>query len=482
MAAVDQNKKELFESMPIPKALATLAVPTIISQMISVIYNMVDTFYIGRTGNPYMLAATSLSLTVMLLNISFSNLFGIGGGSLMARLMGQQRLEEARYVCAFSAYGAGAIAIIYSVLVGVFLHPLLRFLGASDDTIGFASQYTFYVVVIGCIFSTLSMTLAFLLRNTGYSGKASIGLSGGGILNMVLDPLFMFVILPRGMEVTGAAVATLISNVCACMYLLIAVKKASSTAPLSLKPSDALKITKQNRKNLFSVGVPSAILTGLFDIANVIMNILAAAHGDLTLAAIGIVMKIDRIPNGVNVGLSQGMLPLVAYNYASGDHDRMRRVIRFTRICGITVSLVCILLLEIFAKPVTHLFLSTSAGAEAAVATVALAAAFLRIRCVASPFAFLNYSSSYCMQAMGNGLGTMIHAICRQVAFYIPFMYILDKFFGEYGLPAALPAGEVLGAIVALILVHITTKKAEAAFAKKKAVEEGQASPKIEED
>ena len=181
------DKKYLFESMPIPRALATLAVPTIISQMISVIYNMVDTFYIGRAGNPLMLAATSISLTVMLLNISFSNLFGIGGGSLMARLLGQQRMDETRTVCAFSVYGAAAIAILYSAVIGIFQQPILRFLGASEDTIGFASQYTLYVVVIGCVFSTLSMTLAFLLRNTGYSGKASIGLSGGGILNMVLD-------------------------------------------------------------------------------------------------------------------------------------------------------------------------------------------------------------------------------------------------------------------------------------------------------
>jgi putative MATE family efflux protein len=479
MAAQTTDKKELFESMPIPKALATLAVPTIISQMISVIYNMVDTFYIGRAGNPFMLAATSLSLSVMLLNISFANLFGIGGGSLMARLLGQQRADETKSVCAFSTYGAAAVAVIYSVLVGSFLHPLLRFLGASDDTIGFASQYTFYVVVLGCIFSTLSLTLAFLLRNTGYSAKASIGLSGGGILNMILDPLFMFVILPRGMEVTGAAVATLISNVCSCIYLIITVKKASAASPLSLKPSDAAKISRENIKKLFSVGVPSAILTGLFDLGNVIMNILASAHGDLVLAGIGIVMKIDRIPNAVNVGLAQGMLPLVAYNYASGDHERMRKVIRFTRICGLTVSAACLILLEIFAKPVTQLFLNTSGGSiEAAAATVVLAATFLRIRCIASPFAFMNYSSSYCMQAMGNGLGTMVHAIIRQVVFYMPFMYILDKFFGANGLAAALPAGELCGGIAALILVHFTIKKAEASFAKKN----DSAAADIEED
>ena len=468
MAAQTTEKKELFESMPIPKALATLAVPTIISQMISVIYNMVDTFYIGRAGNPFMLAATSLSLSVMLLNISFANLFGIGGGSLMARLMGQQKMEDTKSVCSFSVYGAAAVSVIYSAIVGCFLHPLLRFLGASEDTIGFASQYTFYVVVIGCLFSTLSLTLASLLRNTGYSAKASIGLSGGGILNMILDPLFMFVILPRGMEVTGAAVATLISNVCSCIYLLITVKKASGSSPLSLKPSDAVKISKDNVKKLFSVGVPSAVLTGLFDLGNVIMNMLASAHGDLVLAGIGIVMKVDRIPNAINVGLAQGMLPLVAYNVASGDHERMRKVIRFTRICGLTVSVVCIILLEIFAKPVTQLFISTTSGnTEAAAATVVLAATFLRIRCLAAPFAFLNYSSSYCMQAMGNGLGTMIHAIIRQVIFYMPFMYILDKFFGANGLAAALPAGELFGGVIALILVHITIKKAVLRFSKK---------------
>ena len=146
----------------------------------------------------------------------------------------------------------------------------------------------------------------------------------------------------------------------------------------------------------------------------------------------------------------------------------MRKVIRFTRICGLTVSIVALILLEIFARPVTQLFLSTSNGSmEAAAATVVLAATFLRIRCIASPFAFMNYSSSYCMQAMGNGLGTMIHAIVRQVVFYMPFMYILDKFFGANGLAAALPAGELCGGIVALILVHFTIKKAEASFAKK---------------
>ena len=221
------SKQELFASTPVPKALVTMAVPTIISQLINLIYNMVDAFFIGRTGNSYMMAATSLTLTLVMMIAALSNLFGIGGGSLFARLMGVRKPEEARKVSAFSVYGAVCIGAVYSLLVGVFLDPLLRFLGASDATIGYARSYALVVIVIGSIPAILSQVLAHLLRNAGFSGQASAGLSGGGILNVLLDPLFMFVLLPKGQEVTGAAIATALSNTCACAYLLFAYRRAS---------------------------------------------------------------------------------------------------------------------------------------------------------------------------------------------------------------------------------------------------------------
>ena len=194
----DHAKKELFENVSVPRALATLAVPTIISQLINLAYNIVDAFFIGRTGNSYMMAATTLALTLTMMNVAFSNLFGIGGGSLVARLMGQKRLDEARRVSAFSVLSCLCFGVFYSVLIGLFLEPLLFFLGASAETIGYAKQYTMFVIVFGSVPSLLSLTLGHLLRNAGYSSKASFGLSGGGILNILLDPLFMFVILPRG--------------------------------------------------------------------------------------------------------------------------------------------------------------------------------------------------------------------------------------------------------------------------------------------
>ena len=248
------SKKDIFENLPVPKALATMAIPTIISQLINLVYNMVDAFFIGRTGNSYMVAATSLTLTLVMMNIALSNLFGVGGGSLVARLLGASQEEECKRVSAFSVYGAVAVSLLYSLLIGLFLHPVLYFLGASSETIGYASQYTMLVIVIGSVFSILSMTLAHLLRNAGYSSQASMGLSLGGLLNMGLDPLFMFVLLPKGNEVSGAALATLLSNIISCVYLLFTLKKATATAPLSLKLTDA----RQTKKTALSSSFPLA--------------------------------------------------------------------------------------------------------------------------------------------------------------------------------------------------------------------------------
>ena len=449
------SKTELFERVPISRALAAMAIPTIISQLINLIYNMVDAFFIGRTGNSYMMAATTVTLTLTMLNVAFANLYGVGGGSLIARLMGQKREEEGRKVSAYAIRGAILLGLGYSTTTGLFMDPILRFLGASDATAGFAGQYTLFVIVCGSVPAILSQTLAHLLRNTGHSSQASFGLSMGGVLNMALDPLFMFVLLPRGREVHGAAVATLISNVTACAYLLFAFRRASGKAPLTLDLRRAKGLAKELRRSLYTVGVPSAVLTGLFDLASVCVNKLAAAHDDLVLAAFGIVMKVERIPNAVNIGICQGMMPIVAYNYASGNRVRMRAAIRTARTCGLAVSAVSIALLEIFARPVSNLFLSTSAGdAAGALTTVAFAAAFLRVRCLAAPVQLINYHSSFSLQAIGNGRDTMLHACVRELGIYIPLMVLLDRLFGEMGLAAALPAGEGLAAIFALWLLH----------------------------
>ena len=455
-----ENKQELFERTPIGKALATMAIPTIISQLINLVYNLVDTFFIGRTGNSYMMAAVTVAFTIFMMTVAFSNLFGVGGGSLIARLSGVHDEENAKKVSAFSIAGAIVIALVYSAVIGLCMDPILYLLGASEQTIGFARQYTLVVVVIGNLPMILSATMAHLLRNAGYSKQASFGLGSGGVLNMILDPIFMFVLFPSGMEVLGAALATMLSNVFACTYLLIQMLRLSKSSPLTMDVRKARGIRKVDVTALFSVGVPSMVLTGLFDVANIFLNHLMSVYGDLELAAIGIVMKAERLPNAINLGICQGMLPIVAYNYASGNRKRMDSVIRLGRMVGLAIAAASLILFEIFAKPLIQLFMSTSGkNVENAVATIGLGVTFLQIRCLASPVQFLNYHSSYCMQAMGDGRDTLLHAIFRELVFYVPFMYLLNTLWGKTGLTAALIAGEGCGAVFALFLLNRWIRK-----------------------
>lgn len=459
-----QSKEELFSTVPIPRALATMAVPTIISQLINLIYNVVDTFFIGRTGNSYMVASVTVSFSVFMMTIAMGNLFGIGGGSLLARLMGQNRREDACRVCAFSFYGAIVISLVYSLLVGVFLTPLLQLLGASEATAGYARQYLWMTVILGTLPVVLSAVCGHLLRNAGYARQASIGLSGGGLLNIALDPLFMFVLLPSGWEVFGAALATFLSNVAACVYMLVMMGKVSRVAPLSMRLGQARAVRREDRKEIFAVGVPSALLNALFDVANVFLNALMAAHGDLPLAAIGIVMKAERLPNAVNVGISQGMLPIVAYNYTAGNRERMENVIRYARRCGLLISLASIVFFQLCASPIARLFMSVSGShAQQALETIAYATTFLRIRSLASPVQFMNFHTSFCLQAMGDGRDTLLHSVVRQMVFYIPFMFLLDRFFGVTGLASAVIAGESCSALFALVLLRRWLRKLERA-------------------
>ena len=452
--------KDLFENMPIPKAIAALAVPTVISQLIALVYNMVDAFFIGRTGNSYMIAGSALAYTIFLMTIAFSNMFGLGGGSLVARLSGIHEYDEARKVSSFSFFGAIVSALLYSLLIGLFMEPILILFGASPMTLGFAKEYTFIVVVLGNVPVILSTTIAHLLRNVGFSKQSSIGLSMGGILNIILDPIFMFVILPDGMEVVGASVATLLANIIACIYLMHIYRKASSSSPLSMNLSDAKTIRKRDVKELFAVGIPAAILTTLFDAANIVLNAITATYGDFMVAALGIAMKAERVAYSFNLGICQGMMPLLAYNYGSGNLKRMSDTIRIGRLIGLSACVASSLIILACASPIARFFMSTSAGnAEEAMITIGAAIIITRIRTAGLPSMFLNYHTSVCLQAMGNGRGTLIHAFVRELVFYIPFMFILNSLMGSTGLALSLFAGETCGAIYGLLALRNFLRK-----------------------
>jgi len=454
------DKKYIFAEMPVPKAIAKMAIPTIISQLINLVYSIVDTIFIGSVGNPYMVDATTLAFPIYLMTISFANLLGLGGGSLIARLIGRKQEEEAKKVSSFSLFYAFLVAALYSLIILVFLDPILNALGADSLDYIYAKQYTIFVVIIGSIPSIMSMVLAHLLRNTGRATASSLGLTIGGILNIILDPLFMFVLFEPGNEVMGAAVATVLSTTIGCLFLLIEFIKGSKSSPLKFKFRYIKEIKKESIKELFDIGIPAALLTAMIDVGNIVLQVLAKGHGNLALAAIGICMKAERIPNAINIGMCQGMLPMVAFNYAANNETRRREIVHKVRKYGLIISGICILLYTIFAEQVCNIFLSTQTGyVEDSTKTLEMAVLFLRIRCFNSPFQFLNFHSSNIMQGMGYGKGTLIHAITRILVFFIPLQLLFDYLWGMIGLASAFLVSEALSDIVAISLLNNFVKK-----------------------
>lgn len=423
------DKTALFETMPVGKALLTMAIPTIVSQLITMIYNLADTFFIGMTNDPYKVAAASVVSILFFILTALANLFGVGGGSLMSRLLGEKKDEDAKRVGVFSVYGSIAIALVYSLVCLLFTEPLARLLGASDNTIGYASSYLFWAVVIGAIPSTMGMTMSFLLRSAGYSKESGIGLALGGIANIILDPLFMFVILPAGNEVTGAAMATMVSNVISLLYFLCIYYKFRGKTVLSILPK-YIYIEKKLVVAILSIGLPSALTAMLANITAIVKNNLTSGYGDIELAAYGIVMKADMLPLNIGMGLCQGMMPLVAYNYASKNYSRMKSFTKAAQISGMITAGICIVVFELFAPEIMWLFIKDEA-------TIAFGTNFLRIACLATPFMIANFQKIYCLQAMGKGKESLILGIFRQGLFAIPIIFIMNHLFQLYGLISA---------------------------------------------
>ena len=437
--------------MSVPRALAVMAIPTVISQIIALIYNIADTWFIGMTDNPYMVAATSLVGTVYLLTAAVANVFGVGGGNLVVQLLGRKDPEEARKVASLSFLMAGGCALLFSFVCLVFMNPLLRLLGASDMTIGYARQYLLCVVILGGLPTVLSSTMSAMLRNIGCSREAGFGIGLGGVLNIVLDPIFMFLLLPDGWEVLGAALATMLSNVIAFVYFVFVYRRVSAEGILAI-PRRIETIRSESMGTIFSVGVPAAMGLVLYDLTNMVINRLSSAHGDLELSAIGIVLKVERLPQNVCIGICLGMMPLVAYNYASGNRDRMMAFFRAARVAGCAVCLVSLVLYRSFAAQIIRIFISEPA-------TVAFGTEYLRIRSFAAIFMFLSFHVVHFMQAVNRGKTSLGLAAIRQLALNIPILILLNHLFGMTGVVWTQTVADTLNVAASYLIFHRIRKQ-----------------------
>lgn len=445
-----RDNTELFERMPIGRAVRKMALPTIAGQLIILIYSIADTFFIGRTNDPAKVAGASLILPVFNLALSISGLTGTGGGALVSRLLGLKDRENAGRVNSFSVCFSVLVAGLFSVLTLVFMEPLLNALGASSEVFPYAKDYAMWVIVAGGIPTVMTNVYSSLLRSVGESRSAGIGVMAGGVINILLDPLIMFVLLPEGMEIFGAGLATFLSNVISMAYFLIVIRRLGRESVL-MHPLFDLP-GKKHIMDVLKVGIPAAVTAFLFDMDYIVIGRLMSAYGDTALAAVGIVLKVERLPQNIIIGAAMGMMPIVAYNYGAKNYARMDAARSYTLKTGVLIGAVSTLLYLVFSPAVMRVFIS-DAG------TVAVGTVFLRIRCAVTTLMALCVFHVFLFNGMGQGGYALFIGVFRWAVLNIPMLFVMDRLFGMYGIVCGQFTGDIPTVTVSLLMYRHLKKR-----------------------
>ena len=316
------NNNDLFEKAPISKAYFKLALPVVLSMVISLVYNMVDTFFVAQTQNTNLVAGVSLCAPIFTLMIALGDIFGIGGSSVISRLFGQKQDEEGKNVSGFCFYGAIVCGILVSLIMMIARKPILTILGTNQATLPYANQYYTYMA-LGATLIIVSLTPSNLMRTEGLATESMIGTITGSIINMVLDPIF---ILYLNMEAGGAAIATIIGYFASDLVFIYLTLKKSKKLSISLKHTH---ITKNEVISIFTIGIPASITNLMSSFAMAMTNNYLVAYGNDKVAAIGIVLKINMIVLLVMIGFAFGAQPLLGYNYGAHNTKRLKEIIKF---------------------------------------------------------------------------------------------------------------------------------------------------------
>lgn len=446
----DSKKTQLFETVPVPKAVMTLAVPTILSSLVMVLYNLADTYFVGMLNDPVQNAAVTLAAPVLLAFNAVNNLFGVGSSSMMSRAMGRKDYDTVYRSSAFGFYCAVISGILFSLLCGILKEPLLNLLGVSSETYQATAEYMRWTVIWGATPAILNVVMAYLVRAEGSALHASVGTMSGCLLNIVLDPIF---VLPWGLDMGagGAGLATFLSNCVACLYFFVLLFIKRGKTYVCIRPS-MFSLKKQIVAGVCGVGIPASIQNLLNVTGMTVLNNFTSGFGSDAVAAMGITQKINMVPMNISMGLSQGIMPLISYNYGSRNTKRMKKTLMFAVRIALIFIIVVAACYYIFAGQLVGLFMEKES-------IIVYGTRFLRGFCLGLPFLCMDFMAVGVFQATGKGREAFIFAVLRKIVLEIPALFILNMLFPLYGLAYAQFVAEVILSIAAvLVLVRLFKK------------------------
>lgn len=440
----DKVKTELFENMPIPKAVVKLAVPTVLGCLVTMLYNLADTYFVGILNDSIQNAAVTFAAPVLLAFNAVNNLFGVGASSMMSRALGTKDHETVYRSSAFGFYSALVCGILFAFFCTVLKGPLLALLGTTPENAAQTGSYLFWTVTCGAVPAILNVVMGYLVRSEGAALHASIGTMSGCLLNIALDPVF---ILPWGLNMgaAGAGCATFISNCAACLYFFVLLYIKRGCTFVCIHPK-YFGFRKAIVAGVCGVGIPAAIQNLLNVTGMTVLNNFTAAFSSDAVAAMGISQKINMIPMYVAMGLSQGIMPLISYNFAAGNYERMKKTLLFSAKLTVGFLSAAALGYYIGAEKLIALFMKKEIIIE-------YGSRFLRGMCLATPFLATDFLAVGVFQACGMGRKSLVFAILRKIVLEIPALYLLNELFPLYGLAYAQTAAEFILAIAAVAVL-----------------------------
>jgi putative MATE family efflux protein len=427
---------ELFETTPIPKAVMSFSVPMMLGMLVTVVYIIIDMFFVAQTGDPNQVAALTISTPVFMLCMAFANIFGIGGASYISRLLGLKDEESAKRTSAFVFYMSLAIGVVASAALLPAMDILLPLIGATEQTWDYTRGYLVWTIS-GASMIILRFGMGEIVRCVGAAKEAMIGMLVGTIMNIILDPIFIFTF---DMGVVGAAVATVISNAVSVAYFIwLIVRKGY---PLSISPKH-FKPDKKIVMGVLGIGVPATLRELLMSASQMVFNYFGARHGEMFLAAIGIVNTVVLLPIMAVMGLSQGIQPLLGYTYTANLHKRLRGVLNYTLIVATASAAVLTLVIYLFGGAAVSVFINNAEVIEQG--------RYILYRLTWSiPVLAVLFVLSTVFQALGKAKEALILSIARQGIVLLPVLFIFNYAFGRDGLIFAIPIADTLSMLICI--------------------------------
>lgn len=444
------NKKdktiEIFQNAPVPKAVISNIIPSVISMIMVLLYNLADTFFIGQTKNAYMVAAVSIATPVFLIFMAVGMLFGIGGTSLISRMLGEGKERRAKNASSFCFWTGLSIGIVAMIFIWIFVEPICRVVGASDDTLEYTMQYL-NIVAFGIPFLIVSNTFSNIIRSEGRAKTAMTGMIIGNLTNIILDPIM---ILGFGWNVAGAAVATVIGNVCAATFYLIHL--LSKRSILSIKPKD-YRIGGRITSGVLAIGIPASLNSMLMSVSNILINKVMKGYGDMAVAGLGVAMKVNMIVVMLLIGIGTGIQPLLGFCFGARNKKRYMAVLRFSLILAFCVSLVMTVICYMGAGPLVTAFLDNADAFEYGMS-------FARVYILSGPILGILFVMINAIQSTGAAIPSLILSISRQGLLYMPILFVFTRIFDTARMVAlAQPVTDYLATTLAIILFIVIYKK-----------------------